>query len=125
MEGVQQHLEDLTLPILKLKVQRCSQNASYIFFKQQAALSYLWLNVQNSNFVLLVNLVHSLKFGAEHVALVTPKLQELIGRDVFCHLLRGDKVVVFPIHLVLLLRAGGVCRRRGTERHGSWAAARR
>lgn len=40
---------------------------------------YLGLNVQNSNFVLLVDLVHCFKLGAKHVSLVASKLQELIG----------------------------------------------
>lgn len=40
---------------------------------------YLGLNVQNSNFVLLVDLVHCFKLGAKHVSLVASKLQKLIG----------------------------------------------
>lgn len=41
--------------------------------------AYLRLNVQNGDFVLFMDLVHRFEFGAKHVALVTPKLQELIG----------------------------------------------
>lgn len=40
---------------------------------------YLGLDVQNSDFVLLVDLVHCFKLGAKHVSLVASKLQELIG----------------------------------------------
>lgn len=70
---------------------------------------YLGLNVQNGNFILLVDLVNCFKLGSKHVSLVASKLQELIGQDVPSHLLSGDKVVVLPIHLVLLLGACGVC----------------
>lgn len=49
--------------------------------------THLGLNVKDGNLVLLMNLVHCFKFGAKHVALIAAKLQELIGRDVLCHLL--------------------------------------
>lgn len=63
--------------------------------------THLGLNVKDGNLVLIMNLVHCFKFGAEHVALVAAKLQELVGRDVPCHLLCGDEVVLFPIFLTL------------------------
>ena len=59
-----------------------------------------------------VNLVHSLELGAEHVALVAAKLQELVGGDAPRHLLRGDEVIFLAIFFALPGRPCRICTPR-------------
>lgn len=92
--------------------EKCVQSCIHKIRGDPHLTPHLRLNVQDGNFILLVDLMHSFKFGAKHVSLVTAKLQKLIGRNVLGHLLRGDKVIVLPFHLILLLGACGVWKRR-------------
>lgn len=73
----------------------------------------LRFHIQQSDFVLLVDLVDGLGFGAEHVSLETAILQQLIRRDALGHGFIGDEEVLLSIGIVLSLGSGGVCEEAG------------
>ena len=67
-------------------------------------LCYLWLDVQDGDHALDVDLPDGLQPGAVHGVLVAAVLQVVVVADVLHHLVVGHKVVVLPVLLVLLRR---------------------
>lgn len=73
------------------------------------ATADLWLDIQHSDFALLVDLLDGLNFGTEHISLEAAVLQQLVSGDAFGHGVVGDEVIFLPVLLILALRPGGVC----------------
>ena len=65
---------------------------------------HLWLNIQNGDHALGMDLPDSLQPGSIHGILMAAILQVVIVADVLHHLVMRHKVVVLPILLVLLRR---------------------
>ena len=71
-------------------------------------LCYLWLNIQDGDHALCMDLPNSLKPGSIHSILMAAVLQVVIVADVLHHLVMRHKVVVLPVLLVLLRRTSRV-----------------
>lgn len=78
-------------------------------FPSKATNTNLWLNIQYSDFSLIMDLLDGFKFGTEHKSLETAVLQELIPRDALSHGFIGDEIIFLSILLLLTLGSGGVC----------------
>lgn len=81
------------------------KRTAFLHSKKRFVRVYLRFDVQQCNLVLLMDLLNGLDLGAEHAALKTSVLQELVPHDASGHLVVGDEIIFLPVFFVFPRRS--------------------